>query len=128
VAAFSGEIALGDAAVSWISGESYTYPHRAIARKYRARGRRVKKHLIIAIGLFLAITALLAAQTATGVIRGTVQDVTGAVLIDVQVRLVDGARNQSWEQTTNEEGFLSSGRCRSASTGSRLNILALRKR
>ena len=43
------------------------------------------------------------------VIRGTVQDPTGAVLIEVHVRLVDEARNQSWEQTTNEEGFLSSG-------------------
>ena len=88
----------------------------------------MKKHPIVAIGLFLAIAALSVAQTATGVIRGTVQDVTGAVLIDARVTLVDDARNQSWEQTTNEQGFLSSGHCRSASTGSRLNILALRKR
>jgi hypothetical protein len=65
----------------------------------------VKKHLIAAIGLFLAMSPLLLAQTATGVIRGTVQDVTGAVLIDVHVRLIEEARNQTWEQTTNEEGF-----------------------
>jgi len=65
----------------------------------------VTKHLIAAVGLFLAIPPLLVAQTATGVIRGTVQDVTGAVLIDVHVRLIEEARNQTWEQTTNEEGF-----------------------
>jgi hypothetical protein len=51
------------------------------------------------------MTSFVLAQTATGVIRGTVQDPTGAVLIDVHVRLVDQARNQNWEQTTNEEGF-----------------------
>jgi hypothetical protein len=51
------------------------------------------------------MTSFVLAQTATGVIRGTVQDPTGAVLIDVHVILVDQARNQSWEQTTNAEGF-----------------------
>jgi len=51
------------------------------------------------------MTSLVLAQTATGVIRGTVQDPTGAVLRDVHVILLDQARNQSWEQTTNEEGF-----------------------
>jgi outer membrane receptor protein involved in Fe transport len=51
------------------------------------------------------MTSFVLAQTATGVIRGTVQDVTGAVLIDAHVMVVDQARNQSWEQTTNEEGF-----------------------
>jgi len=45
------------------------------------------------------------AQTASGVIRGEVQDSTGNVMIDVRVKLVDQATNQSWEQTTNEEGF-----------------------
>jgi hypothetical protein len=39
------------------------------------------------------------------VIRGTAQDPTGAVLIDVHVMLIDQARNQSWEQTTNADGF-----------------------
>jgi len=60
----------------------------------------MKKHLIAVICLFLAITSSLVAQTATGVIRGTVQDRTGAVLIDAHVRLVDEARNQIWEQIT----------------------------
>src|SRR5215475_8915523 len=45
------------------------------------------------------------AQTATGVIGGTVQDTSGAVLTDVHVNLRDEARNQSWTQTTNEEGL-----------------------
>ena len=65
----------------------------------------MERHLILGIVSYLAITSFVLAQTATGVIRGTVQDPTGAVLIGVQVRLVDQARNQSWEQTTNEEGF-----------------------
>ena len=49
---------------------------------------------------------LLIAQTATSVIRGTVQDVTGAVLIDVHVTLADEATNQT--PTTDDErgGFL----------------------
>jgi len=51
------------------------------------------------------MTPLLVAQTATGVIRGTVQDVTRAVLIDVHVRLVDEGTSQIREQTTNGEGF-----------------------
>ena len=53
----------------------------------------------------LAMPAIALAQTATGVIRGEVQDSTGGVLIDVHVKLVDQGTNQSWEQTTNEEGF-----------------------
>jgi hypothetical protein len=65
----------------------------------------VKKHLIAAIGLFLAMTSFLVAQTATGVIRETVQDVTGAVLIHVHVMLVDEATNQIRQQATNEQGL-----------------------
>jgi hypothetical protein len=65
----------------------------------------MQKHLIFGILSYLAMTSFVLAQTATGVIRGTVQDPTGAVLIDVHVMLVDQARNQSWEQTTNAEGF-----------------------
>jgi hypothetical protein len=63
----------------------------------------VKKHLIAAIGLFLAMTSFLVAQTATGVIRETVQDVTGSVLIHVHVKLVDEATNQI-RQATSEQG------------------------
>ena len=65
----------------------------------------MQRHLIFGIFSYLAMTSFVLAQTATGVIRGTVQDPTGAVLIDVHVMLVDQARNQSWEQTTNAEGF-----------------------
>jgi hypothetical protein len=65
----------------------------------------LKKHLIAAVGLFLAMPPLLVAQTATGVIRGTVQDVTGAVLIHVHVMLVDEATNQIRQQATNEQGL-----------------------
>ena len=65
----------------------------------------MQRHLIVGVLSYLAMTSLVPAQTATGVIRGTVQDPTGAVLIDVHVMLVDQARNQSWEQTTSEEGF-----------------------
>ena len=65
----------------------------------------MQRHLILGIFSYLAMTSLVLAQTATGVIRGTVRDPTGAILIDVHVMLVDKARNQSWEQTTSEDGF-----------------------
>ena len=38
-------------------------------------------------------------------IRGTVEDLTGAVVRDVHVKLVDDARAQSWEQRSNQNGF-----------------------
>ena len=38
-------------------------------------------------------------------IRGTVQDPTGAFIIAVHVTLFDEATNQSWEQATNAEGY-----------------------
>src|SRR6185503_12046776 len=50
------------------------------------------------------MAASVSAQTATSVIRGTVQDSTGAVVVEVKVLLIDLARNQSWRQATNEEG------------------------
>jgi len=65
----------------------------------------MRRYLISWIFPYLAMTSFVLAQTATGVIRGTVQDPTGAILVNVHVMLVDKARNQSWEQTTNEEGF-----------------------
>ena len=61
--------------------------------------------LILACVLDLGMTSLVLAQTATGVIRGTVQDPSGGVAIDVHVRLLDQARNQSWEQMTTAQGF-----------------------
>ena len=59
--------------------------------------------LLSACLVSLATSAALA-QTATGVIRGMVQDPSGAVLVDVHVLLVDKARNQNWEQTTTDQG------------------------
>src|SRR6185369_14041560 len=64
-----------------------------------------RTNLIVFFLSYVAMTSLVLAQTATGVIRGTVQDPSGAVLVAVHVLLLDRARNQSWEQTTNEEGF-----------------------
>ena len=60
--------------------------------------------LVLSIFQYLAIVLSVAAQTATGVIRGTVQDSTGALIVDVNVVLLDRARNQSWKLTTNEDG------------------------
>ena len=54
-------------------------------------GRTIRRHFVLVAALFLATASLVLAQTATGVIRGTVQDPTGAVVIDVQVTLVDEA-------------------------------------
>jgi Carboxypeptidase regulatory-like domain len=68
-------------------------------------GRTVRRHLVLVGALFLATASLALAQSATGVIRGTVQDPTGAVVVDVHVTLVDEGTNQSREQRTNEEGF-----------------------
>jgi Carboxypeptidase regulatory-like domain/TonB dependent receptor len=65
----------------------------------------MQRHLILGIFSYLAVTSLVLAQTATGVIRGNVQDLTGAVIVDVHVSLVDEARNQIREQITNEKGF-----------------------
>lgn len=48
---------------------------------------------------------LSSAQTSNGVIRGSVHDVTGAVLVDALVSLRNEATNQSWKQITNAEGF-----------------------
>ena len=84
--------------------------------------------LILAFLSFITATSFLLAQTATGMIRGTVQERTGTVTINVHVRLVDEATNQSCEQTTHEESLLNSRLCQTASTGSTLNIPALGKR
>ena len=68
-------------------------------------GRTIRRHLVLVGALFLATASLVLAQTATGVIRGTVQDPTAAVVGDVQVTLVDEATDQRREQRTNEEGL-----------------------
>lgn len=61
--------------------------------------------LILGIVCYFATTSFVLAQTAIGVIRGTVQDRTGAVLTDAHVLLHNEARNQNWRQSTNEEGL-----------------------
>ena len=61
--------------------------------------------LILVIISYLAMTWVALAQSAAGVIRGTVRDRTGAVLTNVHVRLRDEARSETWEQTTNELGL-----------------------
>src|SRR4029078_4705609 len=68
-------------------------------------GGSLRRYLIFAVALHLAGTSLALAQTASAVIRGTVQDASGAVIADVQVTLVDEGRNQRRDQTTNGEGF-----------------------
>jgi hypothetical protein len=72
----------------------------SVAGEWRAR------IFILALSIFpyLVIVSSVPAQTATSVIRGTVQDAAGAIIVDVNVLLVDRARNQSWKQTTNEDG------------------------
>jgi hypothetical protein len=76
----------------------------AYAHRIRLWRGGVRRHLILAVALHLAGTSLALAQTATGVIRGTVQDPSGAVVVDVQVTLVDEATDQRREQRTNEKG------------------------
>ena len=63
----------------------------------------MRRYLILGTLLYLRMTSVVLAQTATGVIRGTVEDPTGAVVTDVHVKLVDDARHQSWEQTVEPE-------------------------
>ena len=65
----------------------------------------METRLIRGIIFYLAVASIAHAQTATGVIRGTVEDVSGAVVAGVHVMLVDQARNRSWEQSTNDEGL-----------------------
>jgi hypothetical protein len=61
--------------------------------------------------LCLATAPFLLAQIATGVIRGTVQDSTGAVLIGAQVTLIDEAKSESGISRQMRKGSLSSRHC-----------------
>jgi hypothetical protein len=60
--------------------------------------------LLLSILSCLVMAVSVPAQTATSVIRGTVQDSTGAIIVEVNVLLLDQARNQSWKQITNKDG------------------------
>lgn len=64
----------------------------------------MRRHLGLGVAVLLAGTSLALAQTATGVIRGTIQDSTGALVADVHVTLIDEHRNRSWTQTANGQG------------------------
>ena len=64
----------------------------------------MKIRVILGILSYFAMSSFVLAQTATGAIRGTVQEATGAVLVGVHVTLLETARNQRWEQTTNDAG------------------------
>jgi hypothetical protein len=66
-------------------------------------------HLVLVGALLLATASSVLAQTATGVIRGTVYDPTGALVVDALVTLVDEATDQRRDQRTNEEGFFEFG-------------------
>ncbi|HUG80496.1 MAG TPA: carboxypeptidase-like regulatory domain-containing protein, partial [Bryobacterales bacterium] len=59
--------------------------------------------LLLAV-LFLSATQL-PAQTATGVITGSLTDSTGAVIPGAKVTLTDQQTNQSREQMSNESGI-----------------------
>ena len=60
-----------------------------LVRGTDTRGQ-LRRYLILATVLYLRMTSVVLAQTATGVIRGTVADPTGAVVADVHVKLIDG--------------------------------------
>src|SRR5258708_36998580 len=57
----------------------------------------------VLIVFFIAVSAK--AQTATGVIQGTVTDDSGAVIVNTKLKLTDNATNQAREQTSNSEGY-----------------------
>src|SRR4029434_1223002 len=65
----------------------------------------MRTYLIFAVALHLAGTSLALAQTASGVIRGTVQDTTSAVISDAHVTLADEGRYHRRDQTPNGEAF-----------------------
>lgn len=63
------------------------------------------KNLALVFFVLLLVHVSAQAQTATGVIQGTVQDDTGAVVAGAQVKLTDQATNQARRQNTNAEGI-----------------------
>ena len=73
-----------------------------LVRGTEARAQ-LRRYLILATLLYLRMTSVVLAQTATGVIRGTVEDLTGAVVRDVHVKLVDDARASELGATVEPE-------------------------
>src|SRR5438477_5883846 len=64
----------------------------------RWREKDMAKNLALALAILLLVVVSTQAQTATGVIQGTVKDDTGAVMVGVRVKLTDQATNQTREQ------------------------------
>src|SRR6266852_1776344 len=63
------------------------------------------KNLAGVIFALLSVVVSIQAQTANGVIQGTIKDDTGAVIVGAKVKLTDQATNQSREQNSNELGI-----------------------
>jgi hypothetical protein len=63
------------------------------------------RNTTLVLAAFVLAVVSAEAQTATGVIQGTVNDDTGAVMVGVRIKLTDQATNQTREQYTNAEGF-----------------------
>ncbi len=62
------------------------------------------KKLGVLLSFFFAAISV-HAQTATGVIQGTVRDDSGAIVVGAKVKLTDQATNQAREQVSNAEGL-----------------------
>jgi hypothetical protein len=67
--------------------------------------KEMAKNTAVTLAALLLAVVSAEAQTATGVIQGTVKDETGAVIVGVRVKLTDQATNQTREQSTNAEGI-----------------------
>ena len=63
------------------------------------------RNTTLVLAAFVLAVVSAEAQTATGVIQGTVKDDTGAIMVGVRIKLTDQATNQTREQHTNAEGI-----------------------
>jgi hypothetical protein len=62
----------------------------------------MSKNLALSVCCVLLLVAIRAqAQTATGVIQGTISDSSGAMIVGARVTLTDQGTNQTREQATN---------------------------
>lgn len=73
-------------------------------REFVAFAMRQFSRVAFSVGLVVLATAHLSAQTATGVIAGSVSDATGAVVPGARIVLTDQQTAQVREQLTNEAG------------------------
>jgi Carboxypeptidase regulatory-like domain/TonB dependent receptor len=66
----------------------------------------MSKNLALSVCCVLLLVAIRAqAQTATGVIQGTISDSSGAMIVGARVTLTDQGTNQTREQATNSAGI-----------------------